>query len=119
MHTASSFALASVMAGASESLWTKAAYYSAATFVGLSRMVYDQHWASDVLLGAAIGELCGRIVARQHAKGKQKFVIAPIIQGIPRLWGFPQRGELEKEWTRLRKELSPFSLTTSPPGTSS
>jgi membrane-associated phospholipid phosphatase len=81
MHTASSFAAASVMAGASESLWAKAAYYSAATFVGLSRMVDDQHWASDVLLGAAIGELCGRIVARHHTKGKRKFVLAPIISG--------------------------------------
>lgn len=81
MHTASSFAAASVMAGASESLWAKAAYYSAATFVGLSRMVDDQHWASDVILGAAIGELCGRIVARHHANGKRKFVLAPIISG--------------------------------------
>jgi membrane-associated phospholipid phosphatase len=81
MHTASSFAAASVMAGASESLWAKAAYYSAATFVGLSRMVDDEHWASDVLLAAAIGELCGRIVARHHAKGKRKFVLAPVISG--------------------------------------
>jgi membrane-associated phospholipid phosphatase len=81
MHTASSFAAASIMSGASESLWAKAAYYSAATFVGLSRMVDDQHWASDVILGAAIGELCGRIVARHHANGKRKFVLAPIISG--------------------------------------
>jgi len=79
MHTASSFAAASVMSGATESLWAKAAYYSAATFVGLSRMVDDQHWASDVILGAAIGELCGRIIARHHANGKRKFVLAPII----------------------------------------
>ena len=79
MHTASSFAAASVMSGATESLWAKAAYYSAATFVGLSRMVEDQHWASDVILGAAIGELCGRIIARHHANGKRKFVLAPII----------------------------------------
>jgi membrane-associated phospholipid phosphatase len=81
MHTASSFAVASVMSGASESLWAKAAFYSAATLVGLSRMVDDQHWASDVILGAAIGELCGRIVARHHANGKRKFVLAPIISG--------------------------------------
>jgi len=69
MHAASSFAVASVMSGASESLWAKAAYYSAATFVVLSRMVDDQNLASDVLLGAEIGELCGRIVARHHANG--------------------------------------------------
>jgi membrane-associated phospholipid phosphatase len=81
MHTASSFAAASIMSDASESLWAKAAYYSAATVVGLSRMVDDQHWASDVILGAAIGELCGRIVARHHANGKRKIALAPIISG--------------------------------------
>ena len=81
MHVASSFAAASVMSGASESPWAKAAYYSAATFVGLSRIVDDQHWASDVILGAAIGELCGRIVARHHANGKRRFTLAPIISG--------------------------------------
>ncbi len=33
--------------------------YGGATVVGLSRMYDDQHWASDVLLGAAIGTFAG------------------------------------------------------------
>jgi membrane-associated phospholipid phosphatase len=53
----------------------------AATFVGFSRMYEDKHWASDVLLGAAIGELCGRVVTRYHTAGKRRFALAPTISG--------------------------------------
>jgi membrane-associated phospholipid phosphatase len=80
MHAASSFALASVMASTSESLLTKALYYSAAAFVGFSRIYQDKHWASDVLLGAAIGELCGRIVTSYHASHR-KIALAPMVTG--------------------------------------
>jgi membrane-associated phospholipid phosphatase len=71
MHTASSFAMASIMAATSESLPAQLLYYSAATFVGFSRAYKDKHWASDILLGAAIGELCGRVVMATHVKGNQ------------------------------------------------
>lgn len=67
MHTASSFAMASVLSATSDSFVLKAAYYSAATFVGFSRLYKNDHWASDVLFGAALGELCGRVVTSYHA----------------------------------------------------
>jgi membrane-associated phospholipid phosphatase len=76
MHTSSSFALASVLAAASESLAMKAVYYTAATFVGYSRVYKNKHWASDVILGAALGELCGRVVTGFHA-GKNRVALAP------------------------------------------
>jgi membrane-associated phospholipid phosphatase len=69
MHTASSFALASVLAATSDSIAIKTIYYSAATFVGFSRMYNNKHWASDIVLGAALGELCGRVVTSYHASG--------------------------------------------------
>jgi membrane-associated phospholipid phosphatase len=80
MHTASSFAMASVMASTSENYAVKALYYSAAAFVGFSRMYQDKHWASDVVLGAAIGELCARVVTRFHAS-HSKIAIAPMVSG--------------------------------------
>lgn len=79
MHTSSSFAMASVMAASSESMTTKVLYYSAATFVGFSRMYQDKHWASDIILGAAIGELCGRIVMATHVKNGNKVSIVPTV----------------------------------------
>lgn len=80
MHTASSFAMASVMRTTSENLLVKALYYSVATFVGFSRLYQDKHWASDVVLGAAIGELCGRVVTRYHYT-HGKMALAPMVSG--------------------------------------
>jgi hypothetical protein len=79
MHTASSFALASVLASTSESFTLKAAYYSAATFVGFSRLYQNQHWASDVIMGAALGELCGRIATHYHATGQRVTIVPQIL----------------------------------------
>ena len=76
MHTSSSFALASVLAAKSDSILTKAAYYAAATFVGFSRVYQNKHWASDVVLGAALGELCGRVVTGLHA-GRSRVALTP------------------------------------------
>lgn len=75
MHTSSSFALASVLAATSESIAMKTLYYSAATFVGFSRLYNNKHWASDVVFGAALGELCGRVVTSYHASGKKVAII--------------------------------------------
>lgn len=81
MHTSSSFALASVLAATSESLAAKSLYYSAATFVGFSRLYKNKHWASDVVLGAALGELCGRIVTKYHASNKNVSVAPQLYEG--------------------------------------
>jgi membrane-associated phospholipid phosphatase len=40
--------------------------YSAATAIGLSRIIQNQHWASDVLVGAALGFLSGRQVVNNY-----------------------------------------------------
>ena len=39
--------------------------YSAATSIGLSRIVQNQHWISDVLVGAALGFLSGKTGRQQ------------------------------------------------------
>lgn len=80
MHTASSFALASVMAATSESLTMKTAYYTAATFVGFSRLYQNKHWASDVIMGAAIGELCGRVVTHYHATSQRVALVPQALE---------------------------------------
>lgn len=81
MHTSSSFALASVLAATSESYTMKTAYYLTATFVAFSRLYKNKHWASDVILGAALGELSGRVVTSYHASDN-KITFAPMaIQG--------------------------------------
>jgi membrane-associated phospholipid phosphatase len=42
--------------------------YGGAVLVGLSRMYDNKHWASDVVMGAAVGTFVGRrVVEYQHA----------------------------------------------------
>ncbi|HBG07637.1 MAG TPA: hypothetical protein DDY22_19285 [Geobacter sp.] len=86
MHTASSFAIAHVLASKTQSLPVKLFCYTAAAFVGFSRVYQEKHWASDVLLGAAIGELAGDAVTRYYASQQGNVTLAPLaMDGIPSL----------------------------------
>jgi membrane-associated phospholipid phosphatase len=40
--------------------------YSAATLIGISRLTENKHWATDVLTGAALGYLTGRLVVNNY-----------------------------------------------------
>jgi len=52
--------------------------YSAATLIGLSRMVENRHWFSDVVAGAALGYLSGRqVVNNYHRYAKLKAPTQP------------------------------------------
>jgi len=81
MHTASSFAVASIMARTAGSLPVSVLSYSAAALVGLSRLNQDKHWASDVVLAAALGELAGRVVTWQHARHGSLALVPTAIEG--------------------------------------
>jgi hypothetical protein len=52
--------------------------YAGATAVGLSRMYHNKHWASDVVMGAAIGTFSGRKVV-QYAHGHPHNFIDQLI----------------------------------------
>ncbi len=47
--------------------WAGPALYAAAALTGYARMHADKHWASDVVMGAGIGVVSGRVIARYHA----------------------------------------------------
>lgn len=70
-HTVVAFALAAaatqeVDRSGGPTVLVGAATYSGATLVGLARMYHDMHWASDVVMGAAIGVFTGRRVVQWH-----------------------------------------------------
>jgi len=71
-HSTTAFAAAAaVVSEASrwrpESVWYVAPImYGGATIAGLSRMYDNKHWASDVIVGAAIGVFAGQKVVRYH-----------------------------------------------------
>jgi len=86
MHTASSFAMAHVLANETESLPVKILCYAGAGFVGFSRLYQGKHWASDVVLAAAIGELAGNSVTRYRSLKPGGVTIVPTVSGgVPTL----------------------------------
>ncbi len=71
-HTVMAFAAAAAVTGETARWWPDAtpyigtALYGGAALAGLSRMYDNKHWASDVLVGAAIGTVVGQKVVRYH-----------------------------------------------------
>lgn len=62
-HTTAAFAIASMMSKVyNDKIWVGVLSYSLATGVGLSRIYDNKHWASDVLIGAALGYAIGQSV---------------------------------------------------------
>jgi hypothetical protein len=65
-HSVVAWSAAAVLAGEYPSRWTQLFIYSAATGVCLTRVMGQQHFPSDVLVGSAAGWLVGRYVFRKH-----------------------------------------------------
>jgi hypothetical protein len=57
--------------------------YALATSVAIYRMINDQHWESDVLVGAGIGIFSANIVYafQEHRWGKHAVVLASTYDG--------------------------------------
>jgi membrane-associated phospholipid phosphatase len=66
-HTIAAFSLASIVAHEySHKKWVPVVAYSLATLVGSARFVAQQHYASDVFVGGAMGWFIGRYVYKTH-----------------------------------------------------
>ncbi len=69
-HTTLSFAYSTVMANEYNNFFWKFGWYSLAGLVGYARIYNNQHWFSDVFLGAALGYFIGEFV--NNHKSNQK-----------------------------------------------
>ena len=76
-HTYTAFAVASAVTSEASAWWPGKTWlvapvmYGGATMVGLSRMYHNQHWASDIVLGAAVGTFSGlKLVRFMHRDGR-------------------------------------------------
>lgn len=87
-HTTAAFAFASAMdrelrlSHPGTARWAGPALYGAAALTGLARMHSDNHWASDVVMGAGIGVVSGLVVARFHADRPRHWIDRRLL---PRL----------------------------------
>ncbi len=86
-HTTTAFAFASTLTRESQFWWPHATwyvgtvFYGGATLVGLSRIYNNQHWASDVMAGAAIGTLVGLKVVKYTHSHPGNHIDRELIKG--------------------------------------
>jgi membrane-associated phospholipid phosphatase len=77
-HATAAFAFASAIDAELDRLapdhsgWIVPLLYGVASVTAVSRVYHDRHWASDVVLGSAIGFVGGRAVVRWHNDTRDK-----------------------------------------------
>jgi len=65
-HSIVAWSAASALAAEYPAHWTQFALYSAATGVSLTRVLGQQHFPTDVLVGSSLGWLIGHNIVRHH-----------------------------------------------------
>jgi hypothetical protein len=83
-HSTVAFAVSSALSGRINNAWASAGLYSLAALTAASRVYGDQHWCSDVFLGAAIGTAVGMSVVHLHDDRKENssIRILPMFHGL-------------------------------------
>ena len=92
-HSAMGFAAAAAVTTETSQWWPNSTWYIApimyggATLIAASRMYNNKHWASDVVMGAAIGTFAGTKVVRYHHSHPgnriDKWLLRPTVQKSP------------------------------------
>ena len=106
-HTVAGFAAAAAVVSETDRWWPDATWYVApvmyggAALIGISRMYNNKHWASDVVMGAAIGTFAGLKVVRYHHSHPDnkidEWLLGVTIRPGPdggntfRFWAVPRR----------------------------
>lgn len=70
-HSLVAWSAASALSAEYPAPWTQFALYSAATSVSLTRVMGQEHFPSDVLVGSALGWLIGHNVVKHHHKNRE------------------------------------------------
>jgi membrane-associated phospholipid phosphatase len=77
-HSTAAFSMATVYAMEYQStIWVPVLAYTLATGTAISRLYDNDHWASDVVIGSALGFVTGRFMWRQSRKGNDRVTILP------------------------------------------
>jgi membrane-associated phospholipid phosphatase len=71
-HTTVAFALSTVLAERLNSIWARIGFYGLASLTAYARVLNNQHWFSDVVIGALLGLSSGLHVVYNEPKGIEK-----------------------------------------------
>jgi hypothetical protein len=78
-HSTLAWAAAAVIAGEYPSVWVDASIYTTATAVSLTRVLGQQHFPTDVLVGGAAGWLIGHYVFKKHSQVRTGYGLHAIL----------------------------------------
>ena len=84
-HTVMAFAAAAAVTTTTDEWWPSSTWYIApamyggAVLAGVSRMYDNKHWASDVVVGAAIGTFAGLKVVRYHHSDRDNWIDRTLL----------------------------------------
>ena len=88
-HTTVAFALSTVLAERIDNIWARIGLYGLATLTAFARVYNNQHWMSDVVIGAGFGLAAGlHVVAREEERsaaappGQGRLQVLPSPRGI-------------------------------------
>ena len=92
-HASSAFAVGTVIADQSKQAYIDILAYSLATLVAISRVHIDKHWASDILVGSAIGYFVAKKISaldrnRDSKKVKLSFQLSRQRQAFSLTFSF-------------------------------
>jgi membrane-associated phospholipid phosphatase len=71
-HATVAFALSSTMAAMNKNIVWKALWYTIAVITACSRIYHDEHWLSDMLLAAIIGNIVGVWASNHYDLGQKE-----------------------------------------------
>jgi membrane-associated phospholipid phosphatase len=78
-HSSVVFAVAAVFASEyRDKIWVPIMCYSLASLASVSRVYDDKHWASDVILGSALGFFIGKFVYKSTLKNPDLVIIPGV-----------------------------------------
>ena len=95
-HTNVAFTVGGILSNRINRWWATAGLYSIAALTGATRMYYDKHWFSDVIMGGIVGTFASRLVleaeearnTKKTANTSSKWFISPTIQGLAVIYTF-------------------------------
>ena len=90
-HTTVVYAISSVLAARIDKWWSYAGFFAVASLTGGARIYYDQHWFSDVVLGAAVATVSGFAVVnaeKNKKNGLSNLKLIPQPNGLALIYFF-------------------------------
>ena len=81
-HSMLAWSVAAVIAGEYPSKWVQTGIYSTATSVSLMRVLGQEHFPTDVLVGGVAGWLIGHYVYKKHSASGKSHVLRATIENL-------------------------------------